>query len=282
MISRTMMMLLPLIGGLMLQDVAILVKSFPTPPLSRMKPQQSSSSSATPLAPLRPLSSQLAMRSMSVVLGKQEQQQIPKLGKNGLYLITNEEEYRTLLNHNADKLIVLKVFAPWCKTCKALEPKFQALARGLSGCGTTGATNGAAVALPIIWAELPHSKRNKDFVKSVIGVSALPSVQLYAGNGMKVDTFPCGPSKVSTILKPKLSQLILEHVDMPTKQLKVIVTKNKQGENISVNNKDIARLHHFQHPLRFWTSIYNMIRLKLRTIFIVYQYRRRDDAITSF
>jgi len=276
MISRTMMMLLPFIGGLMLQDVAILVTSFPTSPLSRMKSQQSSSSSATPLAPFRPSSSQLAMRSMSVVLGKQEQQQIPKLGKNGLYLITNEEEYRTLLNHNADKLIVLKVFAPWCKTCKALEPKFQALARGLS------ATNGADVALPIIWAELPHSKRNKDFVKSVIGVSALPSVQLYAGNGMKVDTFPCGPSKVSTILKPKLSQLILEHVDMPTKQLKVIVTKNKQGENISVNNKDIARLHHFQHPLRFWTSIYNMIRLKLRRIFIVYQYRRRDDAITSF
>mmetsp|Transcript_6477 Transcript_6477/g.6374 ORF Transcript_6477/g.6374 Transcript_6477/m.6374 type:complete len:279 (+) Transcript_6477:247-1083(+) len=276
MISRTMMMLLPFIGGLMLQDVAILVTSFPTSPLSRMKPQQSSSSSTTPLAPLRPSSSQLAMRSMSVVLGKQEQQQIPKLGKNGLYLITNEEEYRTLLNHNADKLIVLKVFAPWCKTCKALEPKFQALARGLS------ATNGADVALPIIWAELPHSKRNKDFVKSVIGVSALPSVQLYAGNGMKVDTFPCGPSKVSTILKPKLSQLILEHVDMPTKQLKVIVTKNKQGENISVNNKDTTRLHHFQHPLRFWASIYNMIRLKLRTIFIVYQYRRKDDAITSF
>jgi len=277
MISRTMMMLLPFIGGLMLQDVAILVTSFPTSHLSRMKPQQSSSSSATPLAPLRPPSSQLAMRSLSVVLGKQEQQKIPKLGKNGLYLITNEEEYRTLLNHNADKLIVLKVFAPWCKTCKALEPKFQALARGLSG-----ATNGADVALPIIWAELPHSKRNKDFVKSVIGVSALPSVQLYAGNGMKVDTFPCGPSKVSTILKPKLSQLILEHVDMPTKQLKVIVTKNKQGENISVNNKDTTRLHHFQHPIRFWTSIYNMIRLKLRTIFIVYQYRRRDDAITSF
>jgi len=276
MISRTMMMLLPFIGGQMLQDVAILVTSFPTSPLSRMKPQQSSSSSTTPLAPLRPSSSQLAMRSMSAVLGKQEQQQIPKLGKNGLYLITNEEEYRTLLNHNADKLIVLKVFAPWCKTCKALEPKFQALARGLS------ATNGADVALPIIWAELPHSKRNKDFVKSVIGVSALPSVQLYAGNGMKVDTFPCGPSKVSTILKPKLSQLILEHVDMPTKQLKVIVTKNKQGENISVNNKHTTRLHHFQHPLRFWASIYNMIRLKLRTIFIVYQYRRKDDAITSF
>jgi len=278
-----MMMLLPLIGGLLLQNAAILVKSFPTSPLSRMKPQQLSP--ATSLAPLQPSSSQLAMRSMSVVLGKQEHQNIPKLGKNGLYLITNEEEYRTLLNHNADKLIVLKVFAPWCKTCKALAPKFQALARGLSGCGTT-TTNGADVALPIIWAELPHSKRNKDFVKTVIGVSALPSVQLYAGNGMKVDTFPCGPSKVSTILKPKLSQLILEHVDIPTKQLKVIITKNKQGEEVSVNNKDTTRLlrrqHHFQHPLRFWTSIYKMIRSKLRTIFIVYQYRGRDDTITSF
>jgi len=283
MIPTTIMMLLLLIGGLLLSDVAILVKSFPTSPLSRMKPQQSSS--ATPLAPLSPSSSQLAMRPMSVVLGKQQQQQqVPKLGKNGLYVITNEEEYRTLLDHNADKLIVLKVFAPWCKTCKALAPKFQALARGLSGCGTT-ATNGADVALPIIWAELPHSKRNKDFVKSVIGVSALPSVQLYAGNGIKVDTFPCGPSKVSTILKPKLSQLILEHVDIPTKQLKVLVIKGKQGEELSNNKKDTSRLLrpqlHRQHPLRFWTSIYKMIRSKLRTIFIVYHYRGRDDTISS-
>ncbi|OEU09013.1 hypothetical protein FRACYDRAFT_164115, partial [Fragilariopsis cylindrus CCMP1102] len=95
-----------------------------------------------------------------------------------------------LLTANPDKLIILKVFAPWCKACKGLAPKFQALTR-----------DEKYKNLPMVWASL-NIQNNKDFVKS-IGVLALPTVQLYAGNGSKVDTFPCGPSKVP-ILKRKL------------------------------------------------------------------------------
>lgn len=103
----------------------------------------------------------------------------------------------------------MKVFAPWCKACKGLAPKFQGLVR-----------DEKYKNLPIIWADL-NIQGNKDFVKS-IGVLALPTVQLYAGGGTKIDTFPCGPSKVP-ILKRKLVSLVNEHVDAKTRMLKTTV-----------------------------------------------------------
>jgi len=138
--------------------------------------------------------------------------QSPKIGKDGLYHITTEEEYRILLEENPDKLVVLKVFSPWCKTCKAMAPKFQALAKGL---GTKG-----NLQLPIIWISLAYSKDLRAFVTSTLKVRAVPSVILYAGNGVQVDSFPCGPPKVATVLQPKLVDLISTHIDHSTNTLK--------------------------------------------------------------
>ena len=287
-----MMLLLPLMGGfLFFNDAVILVESFSTSSLPTVKLQRSSSSSSSPIALSSSFSSsstQLAIASMRSTMPvvkqqtrqHQHQQQLPKLGKNGLYQITNEVEYRTLLEHNADKLIVLKVFAPWCKTCKALAPKFQALARGLGGVNnisTTTSNNNKnnELLLPIIWAELPHSKRNKDFVKSVLGISALPSVQLYAGNGMKVESFPCGPSKVTTILKPKLTQLIKDHVDIPTRQLKGVIKSTVVGA--VVDNTEVSTNNNNKYPLqRILNTLFKMIRLKLRIM--AYHYHREKDG----
>lgn len=138
--------------------------------------------------------------------GESESGGLPEFGPDGLWHITNEEEYKAVLENNKDKLIVLKVFAPWCKACKGLAPKFQGLVR-----------DEKYKDLPIVWADL-NIQGNKDFVKS-IGVLALPTVQLYAGDGLKTDTFPCGPSKVP-ILKRKLIQLVNDHVDAKTRTLK--------------------------------------------------------------
>jgi len=138
-----------------------------------------------------------------------------------LYHITNEAEYKSLLDASKDKLIVLKVFAPWCKACKGLAPKFQGLVRDEKYKG-----------LPIVWADL-NIQGNKDFVKS-IGVLALPTVQLYAGNGLKTDTFPCGPSKVP-ILKRKLVKLVNENVDAKTRMLKTTVSGYSADTETAVN-----------------------------------------------
>ncbi|MGK3742663.1 MAG: thiol-disulfide isomerase/thioredoxin [Bacillariaceae sp.] len=181
-------------------------------------------------------------------------------------------------------MIVPKVFTPWCKTCKALAPKFQALARGLGGVhkiSTTTTSSSSSsnsnsnneLLLPIIWAEVPHSKWNKDFVKSVLGVSALPSVQLYAGNGMKVESFPCGPSKVSTILKPKLTRLIKEHVDIPIRQLKGAVIKYKSTVGVVVDELKVSSTTTNNNIL---STLFKMIHLKL--CIMAYHYHREKDG----
>lgn len=130
---------------------------------------------------------------------------LPALGSDGVYHISNPEEHRALIDANKDQLIVMKVFAPWCRACKGLEPKFNAIVKDKKYQG-----------LPIIWADLTI-QNNKDYVKS-IGVVALPSIQFYS-HGLKEDTFPCGPSKVP-ILKKKLADFISSHIDDDTGSLK--------------------------------------------------------------
>eukprot|EP00525_Craspedostauros_australis_P007363 CAMPEP_0198126444 /NCGR_PEP_ID=MMETSP1442-20131203/44832_1 /TAXON_ID= /ORGANISM="Craspedostauros australis, Strain CCMP3328" /LENGTH=147 /DNA_ID=CAMNT_0043786227 /DNA_START=136 /DNA_END=577 /DNA_ORIENTATION=- len=70
--------------------------------------------------------------------------------------------------------------------------------------------------IPIVWADLTI-QNNKEYVKS-IGVLALPTIQFHVQGG-KVDTFPCGPSKVP-ILKRKLTQLVDDYVDLSTMTVK--------------------------------------------------------------
>jgi len=145
----------------------------------------------------------------------------PKVGKDGLYHITTEEEFRSLLEENPDKLVVLKVFSTWCKTCKALAPKFRALARRL-GNGKNCAAGSYQQKLPIVWVNLAHSKENGCFVRHTLGARAVPSIVLYSGNGVLEDCFACGPSKVATVLQPKLVNLISNHVDLSTGTLKTV------------------------------------------------------------
>lgn len=159
---------------------------------------------------------------------------LPKVGEDGMYHIASEEEYRALVDANHDKLIVLKIYSTWCKTCKAMAPKFEALARGIGTNHRGGST------LPIVWATLTYCEETNRFVRGTLGVKAVPSVQLYAGNGVLVDSFPCGPTKVSKILLPKLIDLIAKHVDVSTGTLK-IVPANATAANDTTTN--ISKLH---------------------------------------
>ena len=123
---------------------------------------------------------------------------------------------RAFLEANQDKLIVMKIYAPWCKACKAMAPKFQMAAK-----------DDKYKKLPIVFAELPIVG-NKEYVKK-LGVVALPSVQFYAGTDGLVDTFPCGPSKMG-LFKRKVAQLVRERVDARTMGLKTLDTAESVDE----------------------------------------------------
>mmetsp|Transcript_15418 Transcript_15418/g.22129 ORF Transcript_15418/g.22129 Transcript_15418/m.22129 type:complete len:632 (+) Transcript_15418:105-2000(+) len=130
----------------------------------------------------------------------------PVLGNDGLYQINNAVQHKALLDANPDKLVIVKFFAPWCRACKGLAPKYLAIVH-----------RDEYKNMPIIWAEMTI-QGNKDYVKS-LGVLALPSMQFYAGTEGIVENFPCGPSKVP-ILRAKLKKLVEDKVDPVTLTLK--------------------------------------------------------------
>lgn len=132
---------------------------------------------------------------------------MPPYGEDGLYHIGIETaaEHAALLAKYPDQIIVLKCYAPWCRACKGLAPKFMQVRNDEKYSD-----------MPIIWADLTIA-HNKDFVKS-LGVLALPTVQFYVA-GQLQDSFPCGPSKVP-IFKRKLAALVSTYVDADTKTIK--------------------------------------------------------------
>lgn len=136
---------------------------------------------------------------------------------------------RAFLEANPDKLILVKIFAPWCRACKGLEPRFLQISK-----------DDKYKDLPILWADLTI-QHNKDFVKT-LGVLALPSVQFYAGSAGLVESFPCGPSKVP-ILKRKLAQFIHDHIDTTTHQLKDMdsISTQTSGETLPYQTRDVSK-----------------------------------------
>lgn len=143
----------------------------------------------------------------------------PVTSSDGITHILNAQQHETFLQENRDKLVILKIYAPWCKACKGLEPKFASLVHGELYAN-----------LPLSFCDL-SIQNNKQFVKD-LGVIALPSIQFYVG-GRLDQTFPCGPSKFP-ILKRKLAQLINDHVDAKTRLVKESSLKPASPENVTM------------------------------------------------
>ena len=95
----------------------------------------------------------------------------------------------------------MKFYAPWCRACKGLAPKFTKISKD------TGEKRPE-----VVFAQF-DVQGNKDFVKS-LGILALPNVHFY-GSSEVVESFPCGPSKVP-ILRRKLSEYLQERVSAVT------------------------------------------------------------------
>lgn len=113
--------------------------------------------------------------------------------------LSSEEDHKRFLEDNPEKLVVMKFFAPWCRACKGLEPKYKRVAN-------------AGDAKDVVFAQF-DVQHNKKFVKS-LGILALPNVHFYSGgeSSKVLESFPCGPSKVP-ILKKKLGEYIVNNID---------------------------------------------------------------------
>lgn len=156
----------------------------------------------------------------------------PKLLKNGIYEIQNADQHSAWLNANPDKIMVIKFYAPWCRACKSVEPKFVQISR-----------DPKYADIPIIFGQL-SVQHNKAFVKG-LGIMALPSMQIYAGSEGLVENFPCGPSKIP-MLKRKITETINTKVDAETFVLKVDCTKPENSEAAPCRTRSLAVLDEAQ------------------------------------
>jgi len=133
-------------------------------------------------------------------------EEYPKQLANGLFDIENADQHNAWLKANPDKLMAIKFYAPWCRACKSVEPKFIRISK-----------DPKYADIPIIFGQI-SVQHNKAFVKA-LGILALPSIQIYAGSEGLIENFPCGPSKIP-LLKRKLAEIINTKIDPKTLMLK--------------------------------------------------------------
>lgn len=77
-----------------------------------------------------------------------------------------EEEYTQALDRSREqgKLVVVRFFASWCKTCQAIAPSFNRLARRNPR---------------VVFIEVPVTQENADFVQNKLHVTTIPTAHIH-------------------------------------------------------------------------------------------------------
>ena len=84
--------------------------------------------------------------------------------------------HSNFIEAHADKLVVIKFFAGFCRACRSLEPKLLAVKEDPQLQG-----------LPIVWAEFESKPDNKQLFRDM-SVVTLPTIHFYDG---KAGMFDC-------------------------------------------------------------------------------------------
>jgi thiol-disulfide isomerase/thioredoxin len=147
------------------------------------------------------------------------------LGRDGIYHLETPADLKILLlqqQHDNNTMTIVKVHAPWCKTCHAVAPRYRQLAQRHHG------KSGRAP--QFIFAALT-TQDNGAFAKHVLNVTALPTILIYSGSEI-VWSQACG-----SVGKFKLVQQKVEEYATKTKVLRTTTDEQSSSNN---NNDDAA------------------------------------------
>jgi len=97
-------------------------------------------------------------------------------------------DYNNALACSKDRVVVIKFYAPWCRSCKAMEPKVKRLAREFP---------------QMLFCELDF-QQNQDLCRD-IGVKSIPAFHFYHSDNGRVEDFTAGPARAA-ILRQKVEK----------------------------------------------------------------------------
>lgn len=103
--------------------------------------------------------------------------------------ISGSAEFLAACQRSVDRLVIVQVKAPWCRSCKALEPKVNRLAREFAGDISVYAMNF-------------EDAENKPIARQ-LGVKNMPTFMFFSGEYGLVEQFTCGPSRAA-VLREKI------------------------------------------------------------------------------
>lgn len=114
--------------------------------------------------------------------------------------IDGVDEYLDTLHKHRGELIVLKIFAPWCRSCRALTPKLNRLCREFP---------------TVTFVKLDY-ERNKELCRR-LGVVTMPTFIFYSGAAGEVEKFSCGPARAH-VLRQKVVDIMAGVCELPEEE----------------------------------------------------------------
>lgn len=99
--------------------------------------------------------------------------------------ISGSAEFLAACQRSVERLVIIQVKAPWCRSCKALEPKVRRLAREFSN----------DIYVYSMDFEDPENKP----IAHQLGVKNMPTFMFFSGAYGLVEQFTCGPSRAAML-----------------------------------------------------------------------------------
>ena len=98
-------------------------------------------------------------------------QQRRRILPSNVHEVTTLDEYKKIVGEESDQVVAVRFFAPWCKSCKAVEPLFYRMANQFPN---------------VVFVDVPVTEKNTNLHQG-LGVPSLPYGHIYHPNGGLVD-----------------------------------------------------------------------------------------------
>lgn len=143
--------------------------------------------------------------------------------------------------HICDNCSIVKVYANWCRTCKAFDTRYRKLASQLGDkYNDTKSGKEADIILrgKAKFAEMEYADSNAKLLAALLGTDkiSLPYILVYQGSDGLVKSFQCAPKNINTLVETVNEQT--DNVIVDQKSREDDKNKHFQADSGSIHIED--------------------------------------------